>query len=107
MPMAASLQARIEKVGFYEPQRNLPHFQPRATGERTLTLRFAKAYRSRFLFLHRPSANDSIAIAREIPANGYGVADLVAVTWRARRKSTRLLDVFQFTQRLNPTIRAF
>jgi hypothetical protein len=107
--MTTTADARIKKAGFYEPQRNLPQFEPRRGAERRLVLQFAKAYRTKFFSLHRPSANDSIAIAREIPANGYGIADVVAVTWRSRQpgESVKAQAPAEFMARVKPTVRAF
>lgn len=107
--MAASAQVRIERAGFYEPQRNLPHFDPRNGAERRFALQFAKAYRAQFLSLHRPSRNDSIALAREVPVNGYGIADLVAVSWNPALLSSLPghLDHEGFLRKARPTVRAF
>lgn len=99
----------ILKAGAHEPQRNLPHFQPRNGAEQRFVLQFAKAYRAKFHSLHRPSPNNSIAVAREIPANGYGIADVVAVTWtdRKSRENRTPLALAEFVALVNPTTRAF
>ena len=107
--MAATGQTRIERAGFYEPQRNLPHFDPRNGAEGRFALQFAKAYRAQFPALHRPSRNRSIALAREVGVNGYGIADLVAVCWNPALLSSlsQQLDHEVFLRKARPTVRAF
>ena len=50
-----------------------------------------------------------MALAREVPANGYGIADLVSVTWKAgpMRRSTRFVLAEDFLNDEEHTLRAF
>ena len=68
----------------HEPQRNLPHFNPRRALENRFGLKFARAYQADFGSLQGHAQGRSMALAREVAANGYGIADLVSVTWKAR-----------------------
>jgi len=107
--MARTAQPGVEKVGFYEPQRNLPRSRPRNGGEARFVLQFAKAYRTQFSSLHRRSPNTSIALVREVPVSGYGIADLVAVAWPGGKtgKSKVPVRAAEFAARVSPTVRAF
>lgn len=92
----------IAKLRFKEPCRNLP-FHKNGKGEEWLfTYRFAQTYLSQA----SSSADDRrIAVAREIPANGYGIADLVAVSWRPTGK--RLCSWEDFQRQGRPILKAF
>ena len=49
-----------------------------------------------------------LAIAREIPANGYGIADCVAVSWKPTDQSAAgLAKGNHFLSLAKPTVRAF
>lgn len=71
----------IPKLKFAEPRRNLPGRKGVATGEDRFTIAFARAYAEQFPSIHSGSKRKEIALAREIPVNGYGIADLVAIAW--------------------------
>src|SRR5690606_19277743 len=45
-------------------------------------------------------------MAREIPANGYGIADLVVVTWTADQAAVRV-PTEEFIRKARPCLRAF
>ena len=99
----------IPKAAAHEPQRNLPHFNPRRGLENRFAVRFARAYRADFGSLQGHARGDSMALAREVPANGYGIADLVSVTWKAgpMRRSTRFVLAEDFLNDEEHTLRAF
>lgn len=110
MPKAERMKTtpsdRIAKLRFYEPCRNLPNHKTGKREERVFTYRFAQAYRAQFRALHRNTTKTRMVVAREIPANGYGIADLVSVSWKSagngQAKSTA-----DFAVKGRPTVRAF
>lgn len=71
----------IPKLKFSEPRHNLPGRKGIATQEDRFTIEFARAYRKALGRIHSGSDKTELALAREIPVNGYGIADLVAVAW--------------------------
>lgn len=70
----------IPKVKFSEPRRNLPSWTGRATQEDRFVIAFARAYVQQMRTLYHDAPEHRFAVAREIPVNGYGIADLVAVS---------------------------
>jgi hypothetical protein len=77
------MSLRINKLRFSEPRRNLPNYKAQ-THETRLTCAFGRAY-ARLMEGKYPTRR--CAMAREVPANGYGIADLVVVTWDSSRVS--------------------
>lgn len=73
----------IPKVRFSEPKRNLPGRRGVTTLEDRFTIAFARAYLSQAPEMHRTSIYDSMAVAREVSVNGYGIADMLAVAWQS------------------------
>jgi len=102
-------QTPIRKAGGHEPQQNLPRFNPRRGAESRFALQFARAYRVAFSVLPDHERQENMAFAREIPTNGYGIADLVSVTWNAtsRRSGRALRLVEDFVSDTGHTVRAF
>jgi hypothetical protein len=102
-------QTPIRKAGGHEPQQNLPRFNPRRGAESRFALQFARAYRAGFSVLPAHERQQNMAFAREIPANGYGIADLVSVTWNptsgAAGLTLRLAE--DFISNSGHTVRAF
>jgi hypothetical protein len=82
----------IHKLKFSEPRRNLPGRKGIATEEDRFTIAFARAYRAASLRIHARSKKTELAMAREIPVNGYGIADLVAVMWNPEMKNAVSVD---------------
>jgi hypothetical protein len=70
---------------------------------------FARAYQSAFPSLHRGTIRTRTAMAREIPVNGYGIADLIAVSWEpsAGGNTPVLQDAQTFVSEARPVMRAF
>src|SRR6266567_6502498 len=99
----------IRKAGAHEPQRNLPRFNPWKGAENRFALHFARAYRAGFNLLPQHNHLEQMAFAREIPANGYGIADLVSVTWKkpSGRRSVTYALIEDFISRADHTLRAF
>lgn len=82
----------IPKLKFSEPRHNLPGRKGVATEEDRFTIKFARAYRRALLRIHSGSAKSELALAREIPVNGHGIADLVAVAWENELAAEASLD---------------
>src|SRR5262245_22792569 len=102
----ATTSDRIAKLRFAEPRRNLPSYGTGRGEEQLFTYRFAQAYVAQFRALHRTSTKNRIVIAREIPANGYGIADLVAVIWKSAGNG-RTQSAADFVAKRRPIVRAF
>ncbi len=98
----------VPRFKFSEPRHNLPRRISRVNGERDFTLKFARAYIAQLKRLHHGTRRTSIDFAREIPVNGFGIADFVAVCWNPRRFRKRApIDVTEFTKVASPAVRAF
>jgi len=104
--MGTTSSDRVAKLRFAEPCRNLPHHNGRKGEERLFTYRFAQAYRAQFRALHHNTSKNRIVVAREIPANGYGIADLVAICWKSARNG-KVESAAGFMANRKPIIRAF
>lgn len=101
---------RIPIVKFYEPRKNLPgKLSVSENGESRFAIRFSRAYLNHFKTLHHNSCKTSMACAREVQINGFGIADFVAVAWDATRlkKPISKLDSERFITSVRPTMRAF
>lgn len=72
----------IPKFRFSEPRINLPTLKSGvASSEDRFTIAFARAYQQQSHMLHARSTKTAMALVREIPVNGYGITDLLAVAW--------------------------
>jgi hypothetical protein len=71
----------VRKLRFREPRRNLPGRKAVASPEDRFTINFSRAYLANFKKIHHGTKHSELACAREIPVNGYGIADLLAVSW--------------------------
>jgi len=117
--MKTLLKTRISKVKFYEPGNNLPGKTViTKTSENQFAIRFSRTYLNHFESLHHKSSKTSIACAREVQVNGFGIADFVTVAWDSTRLNKRIpacashadrskLDSEHFITTVRPTIRAF
>jgi len=106
--MASEAPIRIQKLRFYEPHRNLPNSKGSSGREDRFARRFAHAYAISFRQVHPGSTDNTLAIAREIPANGYGIADCVAVSWKPTVQSEAgLAKGDHFLSLAKHTVRAF
>lgn len=97
---------RIAKLRFQEPCRNLPYHKNGKGEEWLFSYRFAQTYLAQFHSRRDGTKRNKIAVAREIPANGYGIADLIAINWQSVR-TARILSPEDFERRGRPTIKAF
>ena len=108
--MKTLIKTRIPIVKFHEPRKNLPgKMSMPGNKESRFAIRFARAYLDHFESLHHKTTKTSIACAREIQVNGFGIADFVAIAWDASRiedKNTKF-DSKLFIKSARPTMRAF
>jgi len=74
-----SSSLKIPKLSGWNPRKNLPAKISRKNKERDFTLSFARAYIPNIKSLHSKTQKTAVKYAREIPINGYGIADFVAV----------------------------
>jgi hypothetical protein len=74
--------------------------------EELFTKAFAHAYLAQAAQIHRRAQRTSIALVQEIPVNGYGIADLLAIAWDGLPKET-FPSVKAFATVAKPTCRAF
>ncbi len=77
--MMNSSSLKIPKSNCWNPRKNLPAKISRKNKERDFTLSFARAYIPNIKSLHPRTKKTAVKYAREIPINGYGIADFVAV----------------------------
>ncbi|NQT93800.1 MAG: hypothetical protein HQ559_13660 [Lentisphaerae bacterium] len=86
------------------PRLNLGPRWTTANDEDRFADAFAEAYDSRYPWLHSGSPKLNRVMAREVPVNGFGIADLVTVSWDIES------DTWQtdpLSAELRPTVRAF
>lgn len=93
----------IPKVRFTEPRRNLPNHKGKATAEDRFTIAFARAYFRDAQIIH---GSNNIALAREIPINGYGIADLVTIRWQIFANE-QFHELESFMKETLPCVQAF
>lgn len=96
----------VPKLRFSEPCRNLPGRKGVATAEDRFTIAFMQAYVAQAAAIHHKARRDHLAFAREIPVNGYGIADLLVVAWPAL-PSESFPGVEAFVKVTRPCTRAF
>jgi hypothetical protein len=77
--------------------------------EERMAWRFAKRYRTVFPSIHHGTTRTQTAMARQIPVNGYGIADFVAVYWAQSAANGKSVprEVQAFVGEARPVIRAF
>ncbi len=96
----------IPKLKFHEPRHNLPGRKGVATAEDRFTIAFMRAYLKQASTIHSRSRKTTLAFAREIPVNGYGIADLHVVAWDAMPEE-KFPDTESFVRVVRPCTRAF
>jgi len=65
---------------------------------------FVEAYDSKYPWLHSGTSKLNRIMAREVPVNGFGIADLVTISWRL---SFAMWPVHSCGAEFRPTVRAF
>lgn len=73
-------------------------------GEDRFNRSFAEAYNTHHPSLHRRSNRTNRVVALEVPINGYGIADVVAISWQG---PARTCPVSELPGCIAPTVRAF
>ncbi|MEI6787696.1 MAG: hypothetical protein WCL49_04370 [bacterium] len=97
----------IPRFRFHEPQNNLPAMNARMPSpEDRFTQAFARAYLAQKARIHKHSNKMSLALVQEIPVNGYGITDLLAIAWTSLPQET-FPSVEAFAAVVKPTCRAF
>jgi len=97
----------IPKYRFREPKRNLPTLPAKgASPEDRFTKSFAQEYFNSREKIHRRSTKSSMSLVREIPVNGYGITDLLAISWNSLPKEI-FPSAQSFAEVAKPTCRAF
>ncbi|MFH0908787.1 MAG: hypothetical protein V1929_08495 [bacterium] len=97
----------VPRFHFTEPRHNLPTLcKGRASAEDRFSVAFARAYWAQAPEIHARSPHKTLALVREIPVNGYGIADLLAVAW-TRLEHEYFPSAEAFAAVARPTCRAF
>lgn len=86
------------------PRLNLGPRWTTANDEDRFADAFVNAYDGKYPWLHSGSPKLNRVMAREVPVNGFGIADLVTVSWDL---SIAMLPVRSGSAELRPTVRAF
>ncbi len=86
------------------PRLNLGPRWNTANEEERFAKAFSEAYDRKYPWVHSGSPKLNRVMAREVPMNGFGIADLVTVSWDASREAGRASP---FGSDLRPTVRAF
>lgn len=106
--MGAISDIQIPKTRFFHPQRNLPGRGSGHTAEGRFTNAFIRAYIAQMKRIHSGSKKSVVAFAREVPVNGYGIADIVCINWDpAKNDGMTFPSAKEFIQNATPTIRSF
>jgi len=106
--MTISKLAIVPKIRFHEPERNLPGRRPRvSTADTRFTIKLAKVYIKKHIYIHQRSKKNETACARQLAINGFGIADIVSVSWESNKRVKSMLTVDEFLNNVRPTVRAF
>lgn len=87
----------------YHPQNNL--LLNKLKTEEKIAKNFAEYYFRFFKKIHSKSKKSKILVSREVCIYGYGIADIVAVSWDPSKGD--IDDLLHNTEEISPTIRAF
>jgi hypothetical protein len=107
--VATTAGLQIPRLKFHNPLRNLPEHPAGRSRESALSYRFGQALVAAAADGFFRTRKTALAYAREIPANGYGIADFVVVSWNPRRLRRRLSKIAaeDFVASINPKLLAF
>ena len=107
--METIVNTPIPKYKFREPRGNLSNKSSRKNTERDFTISFARSYIFQLESLHHGTTHSEVHFSREIPINGYGIADFVALYFDPQKISSnsQSLNIFDFINTTKPIIRAF
>ncbi|MBU0483779.1 MAG: hypothetical protein KKB30_04615 [Proteobacteria bacterium] len=99
--------SHIGTCNFPSPRLN---FGPRWTAsnaEEDFARSFAVDYDSRYAAIHPGSSKMCRVLAHEVPVNGFGIADLVTVSWNTGAANPLNLPAAWNELHAQPTVRAF
>lgn len=99
--------SQIGTCDFPSPRLN---FGPRWTArnaEEEFARSFAVEYDSRYASIHPGSSKMRRVLAHEVPVNGFGIADLVTVSWDTSAADPLNLPATGNELHVQPTVRAF
>ena len=92
----------IHTYDFFHPQQNLAAGRvPMDNPEERFSLHFSAVYKESFTKIHSKTTRQEALFVREMPVDGHGIADLVAINWN--NKSTTSDDF----REAKPIVRAF
>ena len=98
-------QKRIPKFSFYEPRKNLPGKAAiQKNDESIFASLFTRSYMNQFGSLHHKSIKTSVACAKELRINGFGIADFVTVAWNEARLYNKISNPRQKNSGTCPTM---
>jgi hypothetical protein len=86
------------------PRMNLGARWTTADDEDQFAVAFTQAYDRKYPWLHSGTRKLNRIMVREVPVNGFGIPDLVTVSWDP---SISALQRSHFEAELRPTVRAF
>ena len=86
------------------PRLNLGPRWTTANDEDRFADAFVEAYDGKYPWLHSGSPKLNRIMAREVPVNGFGIADLVSVSWDVE---TTAWPMEPLAAEVRPTVRAF
>jgi hypothetical protein len=104
----SQIAVHAPKASFYHPEKNLPGRNPhRITKEDRFTLNFIRSYRAQYLAIHHRSPKTKHVFIRQMAINGFGIADLVYISWPPDKNKRTYDSIEDFLLNSRPTIRAF
>lgn len=103
-----NLLKAIPTCNFYHPRNNLVPQWATTDPEAKFSSLFAHSYDKGFRSHHSGSLKLHRLLVQEVPVNGFGISDLVAVSWYNNQPQVlnKNLDIDELLE-LRPTIRAF
>jgi len=86
--------ATIHICKFHHPQENLPAGN-RPWPEAEFADRFAVTYQQRYTQVHPRTTKRQTLFVREVAVSGYGIADLVVLSWSDKQELSRTKSVLR------------
>lgn len=98
----------VPKFKFRQPRQNLPKKYSSKNTERNFAIKFSSFYTQEYKRLNPSSFKCKVAASREIPINGFGISDLVTISWgKVKIKNVKVRTAQDFVLKYQPTIRSF
>lgn len=98
---------QISSCGFRHPVENLPAYRTGADREAVFADAFGATYCRDAARIHRGSPKTNLLVTREVPVEGLGIADLLAVAWQKSCGLSARDFAAGTVGSLDPTVRAF